>query len=154
MESELTLSFAKSYRSKITKFVFNFFRCITFFCSIFDKITKYLNKMAVIQYYFSPIILAILTHTLFSKLCRHNPRIPVTGRDVLRQCSFLELSSIWPTTRVYCIRILLLVMLSSYSELSVRPTPLCSCNSDVIIHTWRRLAILGEVSAPHPVSKE
>ena len=36
--------------------------------------------------------------------------------------------------------ILLLVMLSSYSVRSVRQTPLCSCNSDVIISTWRRLA--------------
>ena len=31
-------------------------------------------------------------------------------------------------------------MLSSYSVRSVRQTPLCSCNSDVIISTWRRLA--------------
>ena len=36
--------------------------------------------------------------------------------------------------------ILLLVMLSSYSVRSVRQTPLCSCNSDVIISTWRQLA--------------
>ena len=36
--------------------------------------------------------------------------------------------------------ILLLVVLSSYSARSVRQTPLCSCNSDVIISTWRRLA--------------
>ena len=33
--------------------------------------------------------------------------------------------------------ILLLVMLSSYSERSVRQTQLCSSNSDVIISTWR-----------------
>ena len=33
-------------------------------------------------------------------------------------------------------------MLSSYSVRSVRQTPLCSCNSDVIISTWRRLATM------------
>ena len=36
--------------------------------------------------------------------------------------------------------IVILVMLSSYSERSVRQTPLCSSNSDVVIGTWRRLA--------------
>ena len=38
--------------------------------------------------------------------------------------------------------ILLLVMLSSYSVRSVRQTALCSCNGDVIISTWRRLATM------------
>ena len=49
--------------------------------------------------------------------------------------------------------ILLLVMLSSYSVRSVRQTPLCSCNSDVIISTWRRLATtLVVVSSSHSPS--
>ena len=74
------------HRTLVTKFVFNFL-CITFFCSIFDKITKYLNKMAVIQYYFSPIILAILTHTDYSQNYSGIIRASqITGRDVF-QCS-------------------------------------------------------------------